>query len=37
MDLWVFYQKYREDGRGQAAFEPSMKVALLLYAYSLGV
>ena len=35
--LRAFYKKYREDGRGQAAFEPSMRVALLLYAYSLGV
>ena len=37
MDLTAFYQKYRQDGKGQAAFEPSMMVSLLLYAYSLGV
>lgn len=37
MDLEPFYQKYRLDGRGQAAFEPSMMTALLLYAYSLGI
>jgi len=37
MDLSAFYKKYREDGRGQAAFEPSMRVALLLYVYSLGI
>ncbi len=37
MDLKAFYLKYREDGKGQAAFEPSMMVALLLYAYSLGI
>ncbi len=37
MDLSVFYKKYRADGKGQAAFEPSMRVALLLYAYSLGI
>ncbi len=37
MELTGFYQKYREDGKGQAAFEPSMMVALLLYAYSLGI
>jgi len=37
MDLSAFYKKYRADGKGQAAFEPSMMVALLLYAYSLGV
>lgn len=31
------YLKYRSDGKGQAAYEPSMMVALLLYAYSLGI
>ncbi len=37
MDLTAFYRKYRQDGKGQAAFEPSMMVFLLLYAYSLGI
>src|SRR3989304_4085179 len=37
MDLSEFYRKYRPDGRGQAAFEPTMMVSLLLYAYSNGV
>jgi transposase len=37
MDLTPFYQKYREDGSGNAAFEPNMMVALLLYAYSQGM
>jgi transposase len=37
IDLSAFYQKYRQDGKGQAAFEPSMMVALLLYSYCLGV
>lgn len=37
MDLGEFYRKYRPDGRGQAAFEPSMVLSLLLYAYSNGV
>jgi transposase len=37
MDLAAFYRKYRQDGKGQAAFEPSMMVSLLLYAYSLGI
>ena len=37
MNLTAFYQKYRKDGRGQAAFEPSMMLSLLLYAYSLGI
>ncbi|HLF85613.1 MAG TPA: transposase [Nitrospiria bacterium] len=36
MDLTSFYRKYRPDGRGQAAFEPSMMTSLLLYAYSVG-
>ena len=36
MDLSAFYRKYRLDGKGQAAYEPSMMVSLLLYAYSLG-
>lgn len=37
MALGEFYRKYRPDGRGQAAFEPSMMLSLLLYAYSNGV
>lgn len=37
MDLAAFYQKYRQDGKGQAAFEPSMMISLLLYAYCLGI
>lgn len=37
MDLRVFYEKYRADGKGQSAFEPSMMVSLLLYSYSLGI
>jgi transposase len=36
MDLRPFYARYREDGWGAAAFEPSMMVALLLYAYCIG-
>jgi transposase len=35
-DLSAFYQSYREDGMGRAAFQPSMMVALLLYAYCVG-
>jgi len=27
MDLRAFYEKYREDGKGQSAFEPSMMVS----------
>jgi transposase len=36
-DLDPFYAAYRADGVGQAAFQPHMMVALLLYAYCLGV
>ena len=34
MDLGEFYADYRADGHGRAAYEPSMMVALLLYAYA---
>src|SRR3954447_18655817 len=37
LDLSVFYGAYREDGHGRAAFEPAMMVALLVYAYAIGV
>jgi transposase len=36
MDLGDFYGAYRADGHGRAAFEPSMMVAVLLYAYARG-
>src|SRR6266576_1522905 len=36
MDLAAFYGSYRRDGWGRAAFEPSMMVALLMYAYAQG-
>jgi transposase len=36
MDLAVFYASYRLDGWGRAAFEPSMMVAMLVYAYACG-
>jgi transposase len=36
-DLQPFSAAYRADGVGQAAFQPHMMVALLLYAYCLGV
>ncbi|MGZ6640148.1 MAG: transposase, partial [Solirubrobacteraceae bacterium] len=36
MDLSAFYGAYRENGQGRAAYEPSMLVALLLYAYARG-
>ena len=37
MDLDGFYAGYREDGWGGAAHHPKMMVALLLYAYSIGL
>jgi transposase len=36
MDLQPFYASYRSDGWGRAAFEPSMMVALTVYAYARG-
>jgi transposase len=36
MDLSAIEETYRRDGWGQAAYEPTMIVALLLYAYCLG-
>jgi transposase len=36
MDLSAFYVAYRADGHGRPAYEPSMMVALLLYAYARG-
>ena len=37
MDLREFYADYRADGHGRAAYEPSMMVSVLLYAYARGV
>lgn len=37
MDLSAFYADYREDGWGGSAHHPRMMVALLLYAYCVGV
>jgi hypothetical protein len=36
LDLEAFYGSYRRDGHGRAAHDPSMMVALLLYAYARG-
>jgi transposase len=36
LDLTAFYAAYRVDGHGRAAHDPSMMVALLLYAYAIG-
>jgi transposase len=37
MNLSAFYAEYREDGWGGSAHHPKMMVALLLYAYCVGV
>jgi transposase len=37
MDLAGFYSAYRADGHGGAAYEPSMVVGLILYAFATGV
>jgi transposase len=36
LDLSAFYCVYRADGHGRPAYEPSMMVALLMYAYARG-
>src|ERR671939_632434 len=36
LDPSAFYAAYRADGHGRPAYEPSMMVALLLYAYARG-
>jgi len=37
LDLGAIYRSYEGDGRGLAAYQPSMMVRLLLYGYCLGV
>jgi transposase len=37
MDLSAFYVAYRADGHGRAAYEPSVMVALILYAFATRV
>jgi transposase len=37
LDLKAFYSAYRSDGWGAAAHDPQMMVALLVYAYAIGV
>lgn len=37
MDLSEFYAAYRSDGWGAAAYDPGVMVAVLLYAYCLGL
>src|SRR4051795_7936843 len=37
INLDAFYAAYRADGHGRAAYEPSLIVALILYAFATGV
>jgi transposase len=37
LDLEAFYAAYRADGWGAAAHDPQMMVALLVYAYAIGL
>jgi transposase len=37
MDLAAFYSAYWADGHGRAAYEPSLMVALVLYAFATAV
>jgi transposase len=37
MNLDAFYGAYRADGHGRAAYEPSLMVTLILYAFATGV
>ena len=36
LELSAFYERYRADGWGRAAYEPGMMVTLLVYGYCLG-
>jgi transposase len=37
LDLAAFYSRYRQDGWGRPAYDPAVMVALVLYAYAVGV
>ena len=36
-DLAAFFGRYRQDGWGRPAYDPAIMVALILYAYAVGV
>ena len=36
LELTPFYEAYRSDGHGRAAYEPAMMVSLLAYSYATG-
>jgi transposase len=37
LDLAAFYARYRQDGWGRPAYDPQVMVALILYAYAVGI
>jgi transposase len=37
MDLAAFYDAYRANGQGRAAYDPQVMLSLLLYAYATGI
>lgn len=37
LDLSAFYNAYRWNGQGRAAFDPAMMVSILIYAHAVGV
>jgi transposase len=37
LDLAAFYARYRRDGWGRPAYDPAVMVAVLVYAYAVGV
>ena len=37
LDLRAFYNSYRSNGQGRAAFDPAMMLAVLIYAHAMGV
>src|SRR5271156_1319575 len=36
LDLAAFYAEYRDDGRGGAAYDPALVLAVLIYSYCVG-
>jgi transposase len=36
LDVSAFFAEFRQDGRGGAVFDPSMMLAVLIYAYAVG-
>jgi transposase len=36
LDLQPFYRAHRDDGHGHPAYDPTMLLGVLLYAYAIG-